>query len=139
MRWAQANQELSGLQERPVRWIVDDVTKFVRREIRRQSRYDMIIMDPPVFGRGPKGEIWRLTEALPELMGLCRQLLSQQPLGVLVNAYATNISPITLMNVLREAMQGLSGDVEAGELTLIDTSAARPLPTALFARWSSAG
>jgi 23S rRNA (cytosine1962-C5)-methyltransferase len=138
MRWAQANQEASRLEDRPVRWIVDDVTKFVRREIRRESRYDMVIMDPPVFGRGPKGEIWRLTEALPELIVLCSQLLSQQALGMLVHAYATNISPITLHNVLYEAMQGYAGEVLAGELVLMDTSAARPLPTALFARWTSA-
>lgn len=135
-RWAQANQELSGLSERPVRWIVDDVIKFVNREIRRGSRYSMVIMDPPIFGRGPKGEIWRLGEALQSLVMRCADLLSEEPVGLLINAYATNISPITLSNVLRAAMQKFGGEILAGELALVDRSAARPLPTALYARWS---
>lgn len=136
VRWAQENQAASQLQDRPVRWIIDDVLKFVGRELRRGTRYDMILMDPPVFGRGPKGEIWRLTEALPELVERCVQLLSAQPAGVLINAYATNISSIALANVLTAAMHGYAGQVSAGELILIDTAAARPLPTALYARWS---
>jgi 23S rRNA (cytosine1962-C5)-methyltransferase len=138
-RWARANQELSHLGERPVRWIVDDVIKFVHRELRRGSRYDMIIMDPPVFGRGPKGEIWRLHEALQELVANCVQLLSKQPVGFLINAYATNISSISLFNVLYAAMQGYAGEVVAGELVLREVSATRPLPAALYGRWSAAG
>jgi 23S rRNA (cytosine1962-C5)-methyltransferase len=137
VRWAQANQEASDLQERPIRWIIDDVMKFVRREIRRGSHYDMIIMDPPVFGRGPKGEIWRLGEALPELLTLCTSILSTQPVGVLVNAYATNFSSIALYNTLAAVMHSYSGNVSAGELALRDTTAQRLLPTALYARWSS--
>jgi 23S rRNA (cytosine1962-C5)-methyltransferase len=136
MRWAQANQELSCLQERPVRWIVDDVNKFVAREIRRGSRYDMIIMDPPVFGRGPKGQIWRLNEALRPLMVDCVRLLSQNPVGLLVNAYATSISSVTLFNVVQTAMQSYGGEVLAGELVLVETQAVHTLSTALFARWS---
>lgn len=135
-RWAQANQELSGLHERPVRWIVDDVIKFVGRELRRGSRYDMVIMDPPVFGRGPKGEIWRLSEGLASLVLRCVELLSERAVGVLINAYATHLSPITLSNVLGAAMQHFGGEVGAGELVLVDTTAARSLPTALYARWS---
>jgi 23S rRNA (cytosine1962-C5)-methyltransferase len=138
-RWAQANQELSALQSRSIRWIVDDVNKFIRREIRRKSRYDMIIMDPPVFGRGPKGEIWRLSEALQTLVMSCTQVLSEQPVGFLLNAYATNLSPISLFHVLHEAMYPYGGHVLAGELALVDTIVARPLPTALYARWSSEG
>ncbi len=138
-RWAQENQELSGLQDRPIRWIVDDVGKFVKREIRRGSRYDMIIMDPPVFGRGPKGEIWRLHEALQSLLLDCTQVLSQHPVGLLINAYATNISPITLANVMQSAMGGYVGEIKAGELVLVETAAARMLPTALYARWSTPG
>ncbi|NJO83709.1 MAG: hypothetical protein HC828_13505 [Blastochloris sp.] len=137
-RWAQANQEISGLQQCPVRWIVDDVIKFVRREIRRGSRYDMIIMDPPVFGRGPKGEVWRLHETLQSLVGDCTHILSEQPIGLLINAYATHISPITLSNVLSTAMQRYAGDILAGELVLIETTAGRCLPEALYARWSPA-
>jgi 23S rRNA (cytosine1962-C5)-methyltransferase len=135
-RWAQANQELSGLQQCPVRWIVDDVVKFVQREIRRGSRYEMIIMDPPVFGRGPKGEIWRLHEALQPLVASCAEVLSEQPAGVLINAYATNISPITLSNVLATALHGHPGHTLAGELVLVETTTGRCLPEALYARWT---
>jgi 23S rRNA (cytosine1962-C5)-methyltransferase len=99
----------------------------------------MIIMDPPVFGRGPKGEIWRLHEALQELVANCVQLLSKQPVGFLINAYATNISSISLFNVLYAAMQGYAGEVVAGELVLREVSATRPLPAALYGRWSAAG
>jgi 23S rRNA (cytosine1962-C5)-methyltransferase len=137
-RWAQANQELSGLNERPIRWIVDDAAKFVSREQRRGTRYDMIILDPPVFGRGPKGEIWRLHERLQGLMTECVQLLSQRPLGVLAHAYATNLSSIALANVLHSTLQPYGGTVEAGELVLVETATRRSLPTALFARWSAA-
>lgn len=137
VRWAQANQLASQLQDRPIRWIIDDVVKFVRREIRRGSRYDMILMDPPVFGRGPKGEIWRLGEALPNLLSLCTEILSDQPVGVLVNAYATNFSSIALYNTLAAAMQPFAGVVSAGELALVDTTMRRLLPTALYARWGS--
>lgn len=136
IRWAQDNQVASGLQDRPIRWIVDDVLKFVAREIRRGVRYDMILMDPPVFGRGPKGEIWRLHEALPGLVAQCVQLLSPDPVGIVINAYATNISSLTLYNVLSEGMRAYKGVVSAGELVLLDTAASRPLPLALYARWS---
>ncbi len=135
VRWAQANQSASQLQDRPIRWIVDDVLKFVRREIRRGSRYDMIVMDPPVFGRGPKGEIWRLGESLPVLMAHCTQLLSAHPVGVLINAYATTFSSVSLYNVLTTAMQSFAGTVVAGELVLVDTAVQRPLSTALYAHW----
>jgi 23S rRNA (cytosine1962-C5)-methyltransferase len=127
------------LQDRSVRWIVDDVLKFVSREVRRESRYDMIVMDPPVFGRGPKGEIWRLHEALPSLMADCARLLSDQPLGILIHAYATNFSSLTLYNLLTSVMRPFGGHVTAGELALVDTAAHRPLPMALYARWSSKG
>lgn len=138
MRWARANQEASRLEQQPVRWIVDDVLKFVAREQRRGSRYDMILLDPPVFGRGPKGEIWRLTEGLPALIEQCVQLLSEHPVGILLNAYATSISSITLGNVLQAAMSTYTGETVAGELALLDTGVGRLLPTALYARWSPA-
>lgn len=135
IRWAQANQSASQLQDHPIRWIIDDVLKFVRREVRRGSRYDMIVMDPPVFGRGPKGEIWRLGESLPLLMAHCVQLLTAHPVGVLINAYATSFSSVSLYNVLATAMQPFAGTVVAGELVLVDTAAQRPLPTAVYAHW----
>ncbi len=138
MRWARTNQEASRLEQQPVRWIVDDVLKFVAREQRRASRYDMILLDPPVFGRGPKGEIWRLTEGLPALIEQCVQLLSEHPVGILLNAYATSISSITLGNVLQAAMSAYTGETVAGELALLDTGVGRLLPTALYARWSPA-
>jgi 23S rRNA (cytosine1962-C5)-methyltransferase len=136
IRWAQENQEASHLTTYPIRWIVDDVRKFIGREVRRGSRYDLILMDPPVFGRGPKGEIWRLQEGLSELVHTCTQLLSDQAVGLLVNAYATTISALTLGNVLVEASKTVSGKVVAGELVLYERTAARPLSTALYARWS---
>lgn len=136
VRWAQSNQVASRLQARPIRWIIDDVMKFVGREIRRGSRYDMIIMDPPVFGRGPKGEIWRLGQSLPSLVNLCTRILSDEPVGVLINAYATNFSAIALYNTLAAVMHPYSGEVTAGELVIVDSAAMRPLPTALYARWS---
>jgi 23S rRNA (cytosine1962-C5)-methyltransferase len=138
-RWARENQEVSQLQDYPIRWIVDDAIKFIKREIRRESRYDMIIMDPPAFGRGPKGEIWRLHESLQELVQNCTHILCAQPAGFLINAYATALSPISLFNILHTAMHAHAGNVLAGELVLVDTTVARPLPTALYARWSAAG
>jgi 23S rRNA (cytosine1962-C5)-methyltransferase len=135
--WAQSNQQLSGLAERPIRWLIDDVGKFVAREIRRGSRYDLILMDPPVFGRGPKGEVWRINEQLPGLVGQCAELLSERPLGMLISAYATNMSPLTLSNVLEAELKGFSGTTSAGELALREQQSGRLLPTAIYACWSS--
>jgi 23S rRNA (cytosine1962-C5)-methyltransferase len=136
-QWAQANQAASGLTERPIRWIVDDVLKFVRREERRGTRYDVIVMDPPIFGRGPKGEIWRFAEAFPELLTQCLRVLSDAPSALLVNAYATNFSPLALGNVLAAAMRPFGGAIEAGDLALNETASQRLLPAAIYARWSS--
>lgn len=135
--WAQSNQQLSGLGERPIRWLIDDVGKFVARELRRGTRYDLVLMDPPVFGRGPKGEIWRLHEQLPDLLGQCVGLLSDRPLGVLVSAYATNMSALTLHNLLAATIGGRDGSVSAGELVLREQQSARLLPAALYACWSN--
>ncbi|MFV9507585.1 MAG: class I SAM-dependent methyltransferase [Oscillochloridaceae bacterium umkhey_bin13] len=136
MRWAQDNQQLSGLSERPIRWLVDDVGKFLARELRRGNRYDLILMDPPVFGRGPKGEIWRLNEQLLTLVQQAAQILSDQPLGLLLSAYATSLSALTLGNVLEVALHGRTGTTSAGELALRE-STGRILPAALYACWSS--
>ncbi len=136
-RWAQDNQVASGLAARPIRWIVDDVGKFVAREQRRGSRYEVVILDPPVFGRGPKGQIWRLTEGLQALIDQCVALLSDQPLGLLVNAYATNISPLAIYNVVEAALPRRAGEMQTGELVLRDRAYARVLPTALYVRWTA--
>lgn len=137
LRWARENQHSSNLDHSPVRWIVDDVPKFVNRELRRGSRYDIIVMDPPVFGRGPKGQIWRLQESLQPLVETCTHLLSERASGMIINAYATTLSSITLWNVVREATRPRAGNVVAGELVVFDRSH-RPLPTALYALWSQA-
>lgn len=128
---------LSGCTNCPIRWIVDDVMKFMRREVRRGSQYDLIVLDPPVFGRGPKGEIWRLHEQLPELLALCRRVLSMHAVGLLLHAYATNVSSLALARVVASALRGLDGTVVAGELVLQDRASNTPLPTALYARWSA--
>jgi len=136
VRWAQENQVLADLADRPIRWLIDDVGKFVARELRRGNRYDLILLDPPVFGRGPNGEIWRLHEQLPQLLAQCARLLSQQPLGVLVCAYATTISALTIGNLLAETMAPFDGYLSAGELAIPERTTRRLLPTAIYAAWS---
>jgi len=135
--WARENQALSGLQEKPLRWIVDDALKFIQREARRQAQYDGIILDPPKFGRGPKGEVWEFYKLLPELLSACAQTLSQRPRFIVLTAYAVKASSVTLYYALQEVMRVHPGLVEAGEVTLVDQSAGRLLSTAVFARWSS--
>jgi 23S rRNA (cytosine1962-C5)-methyltransferase len=133
---ARQNQALSGLEERPIRWLVDDAYKFVRREVRRQSKYDGLILDQPKFGRGPQGQVWEFFKALPALLETCRLLLSDQPLFVVLTAYAIRASALNVYYALREIVSGLGGSLEAGELALIEQSAGRMLSMALFARWS---
>jgi len=135
--WARENQSLSHLEKSPVRWIVDDALKFVQREARRGAHYDGIILDPPKFGRGPKGEVWEFYKLLPNLLQACRNILSDRPVFVVITAYAVKASAITLYNALEEMMQPLQGMNQAGEIALQETSAGRLLPTAIFARWSS--
>ena len=135
--WARDNQRLSGLTDKPIRWIPEDALKFVKREVRRNSRYDAIILDPPKFGRGPQGEVWKFEENFAELLDYSRQLLSEQPLFVLITAYAVPISSITLSNMLSDAMKKHKGSVEYGELGLKQTSNERILPTAIYSRWET--
>lgn len=131
--WARENQRLSGLQRHPIRWMEDDVLKFVRREARRKTLYDAIIMDPPAYGRGPKGETWIFNESFPMLMEECMRLLNPNPLFLLVNAYAISSSAIMLKNVLGDYFK--KGVIECGELALREKSAGRLLSTGLYARW----
>ena len=136
--WARDNQVLSGLQERPIRWILDDALKFVRREARRGQSYDGFVVDPPPFGRGPKGEIWRIEEHLPELLDSCRQLFGEQPLFFVLTAYAIRFSALGLHWILDETMRGYGGALEAGEAVLVERGGGRCLSAAIFARWSAA-
>ena len=116
MAWARENQTLSGLADRPIRWLVDDALKFVRREVRREARYDGLIIDPPKFGRGPKGELWKLEESLPELLDACRSLLSAQPRFVVLTVYAIRASAVGLQYLLEPVVAGHGGVIEVGEM-----------------------
>jgi 23S rRNA (cytosine1962-C5)-methyltransferase len=135
--WARENQALSGLADKPIRWIVDDALKFVEREARRSSLYEGLILDPPKFGRGPKGEVWEFYKLIPELLQACRKALSPAPRFVLLTAYAVKASAITLHYAVEEMMAGCKGQTSAGEIALPEKSAGRLLSTAIFARWSS--
>jgi len=135
--WARENQELSGLANRPIRWIVEDALKFVQRESRRGVHYEGIILDPPKFGRGPKGEVWEFYKLISELLHSCKQILSPRPLFVVITAYAVKASALTLYYALQELMSEWKGQVEAGEIALEEQSARRLLSTAIFARWSA--
>jgi 23S rRNA (cytosine1962-C5)-methyltransferase len=135
LTWARENQSLSNLEQKPVRWILDDALKFVRREGRRQAGYSGLILDPPKFGRGPKGEVWEFYKLLPGLLQDCRQVLSPDPHFIVLTAYAVKASAVTLANALAEMMSGFGGTVTAGEVALTDQSAGRVLSLAVFARW----
>lgn len=137
VRWCRENMALSGLAGRPVRYMVEDCLKFVRREIRRGRRYDAIIMDPPSFGRGQKGEIWKLEDHLWGLLGDCRQLLSEKPLFFLLNAYTAFLSPTVLRNLLREIMSDAGGELLAGEIGLPVSADGKILPCGVFCRWEA--
>jgi 23S rRNA (cytosine1962-C5)-methyltransferase len=130
--WARDNQGLSGMEDKPIRWILDDATKFAAREVRRGRRYDGILLDPPKFGRGPKGEKWELFESLPEMLALCRDIVKPEGF-VILTAYAIRASFLSLHRVAEEA---LGPGVESGELALID-EAGGLLATSLFSRWSA--
>lgn len=137
IQWARTNQELSGLSDRQVRWLVDDVEKFVRREVRRGSQYEALILDPPKFGRGPEGQVWEFFEALPNLLHDCRALLSPRPLFVILTAYAIRASALSIYYALSEMLDGFPGTITAGELALVERSAGRLLSMAIFARWEA--
>ena len=135
--WANENRELSGLSDTSIRWVIDDAVKFVQREARRNSVYDAIILDPPKFGRGPKGEVWEFYKLIPVLLDACRQILSDKPRFVVVTAYAVKASALTLYYALQETMKNWTGTISAGENVLIERSGNRVLSTAVYASWSS--
>jgi 23S rRNA (cytosine1962-C5)-methyltransferase len=132
---ARANAALSGMDLRPVRWIIDDAAKFTAREVRRGKRYDGIIMDPPKFGRGPDGEVWRLEEHLPGLVKDARALLDADSRFLFLTVYAVRMSSLALAGLLDEVFAELPGFVEHGDLAVREDNAGRVLPTAIFARW----
>jgi len=136
--WARENQALSGMSEKPIRWIMDDAMKFIRREQRRGNRYDGIILDPPKFGRGPNGEVFDLFVDLPELMPICRELLAEDALFLVLTAYSIRASFMAIHELSAEALAGLGGRLESGELLLREESGGRLLSTSLFSRWSHA-
>ncbi|RAK50969.1 class I SAM-dependent methyltransferase [Phenylobacterium deserti] len=135
--WARENAELSGLADRPIRWITEDARKYVQREVRRGSKYDGIILDPPKYGRGPGGEVWRLFEDLPELAGLCGELLSENASFLILNAYAERISGAALAGLLSETLKGRGGTIEWGELALAEDSGEREIGMSFYGRWAS--
>lgn len=132
---ARVNAELSGMADRPVRWIVDDAAKFAAREVRRGRRYDGIILDPPKFGRGPDGEVWRLEDHLPALIADCRKLLDADSRFLFLTVYAVRMSSLALAGLLDEAFADLPGTIEYGDLAVREDDGGRLLPTAIFARW----
>ena len=136
VHWARENAELSSLAERPIRWIVDDCAKFVEREIRRGNTYDAIIMDPPSYGRGPGGEVWKLEDQIYDLVKLCTGVLSDEPLFFLLNSYTTGLSASAMAYVLGVNMQKFGGGVSAEEIGLPVTASGMVLPCGSSAIWS---
>jgi 23S rRNA (cytosine1962-C5)-methyltransferase len=133
---ARTNAALSGMSEAPIRWIVDDAAKFAAREVRRGRRYDGIILDPPKFGRGPEGEVWRLEEGLPGLIADCRRLLDVESKFLFLTVYAVRMSALAIGELLAQACADLGGKIECGELGVREEARGLILPTAIFARWT---
>ncbi len=134
--WARKNQENSSLKDKPIRWILDDVVKFIKRELKRGTKYDGILMDPPTYGHGPNGEVWNFDRMFPELTDICVKLLTSKPLFVIVNAYADAASNIMLQNVMADYMTNLAGTIESGELIIQESGNGRLFSTGIYARWS---
>lgn len=133
--WARHNQALNGMEGLPIRWIVDDAVKYMRREIRRGRRYDALALDPPSFGRGPAGEIWKAEEHLADLLGVCREALTERPRFVVLTLYAIEASALTIGNLLADMMRDVPGQIELGELALPHAHGQGLLPLAMFGRW----
>jgi 23S rRNA (cytosine1962-C5)-methyltransferase len=138
VQWAKENVKLSGLEDKPVRFITDDVFKFVQREQRRGKQYDAIIMDPPSYGRGPGGEMWKLEQSLHPFLESCKTILSDNPLFVLINSYTTGLSPSVLHNLLHLTIgKQYSGTISCGEIGLPITQSGLNLPCGILGRWES--
>lgn len=135
VQWARDNARLNRLDAAPIRWIVDDVVKFLMREIRRGSKYEGIILDPPSFGRGAKGEVFKIERDLPEILKLCAQLLSDKALFLVLTAHTPGVSPLILSHVMEQILKGRGGDFSSGEL-VIPSAQSLSLPSGFFARWN---
>jgi len=138
VKWCRENVALCGLADRPIRFIADDCLKFVRREVKRGRRYDAVIMDPPTYGRGSTGELWRLEDHLWELLTECRALLSDRPLFFLINAYTARLSPTVVANLLAELLSAHPGTLAAGEVGLPAQRDGKVLPCGIYGRWEAA-
>ena len=137
--WAKENAISSGLKDAPIRWLVDDCVKFVEREIRRGNHYDAIIMDPPSYGRGPKGEIWKIEESVYPLIQLCSQILTDNPLFFLINSYTTGLQPAVLSYMISTVLGTANGTVTASELGLPVSSNGLVLPCGASGRYEATG
>ena len=136
IEWARKNAEISGLEKTPIRWIEDDVLKFLKREIKRGNKYDVVIMDPPAFGHGKGDSLWKIERDFFELFQLVENVLSEKPIAVIINGYTAGYSPLTFENNLKEISRKLGGKIESGELALSEESNGRLLPAGVFSRWS---
>ena len=134
--WGRENARLSGLADAPIRWIVEDVSKFLTREVRRGHRYDAMVLDPPSFGRGSKGEVWKLERDLPALLDLCGQVLSREPLFVLLSAHTPGVTPLVLERLLADMLGKRRGRLTSMEMVLPHSDGTRVLPSGALARWS---
>lgn len=138
--WARENAQLSGLEKKPVRWILEDVPTFVKREIKRGKKYDGIIMDPPSFGHGPDNQLWKIEDSFLPLIDDCMQLLSDKPLFFLINGYSAGYSAVAYENILLPLKEKFGGEIEIGELAIEESASAtnkRLLPAGIFARWKA--
>lgn len=133
--WARENAALNGLENAPIRWIVDDVTKFLKRELKRNSRYEAIILDPPTYGRGRQGEVFKIETDLLEVLHLCHQLLSEQPLFILFSCHTPAFTPLVMHHLLAQTMRGSPGNIEMGEMLLEGHETLFSLPSGTYARW----
>lgn len=135
--WARKNAELNGLKAHPIRWIVDDAHKFLIREVKRGRRYDGIVLDPPSFGRGTRGEVYKLERDLPKTLDLCRQVLSDSPAFVLLSAHTPGVTPVVLRHLLADALGATAGGgvFDCGEMLLEGAEGVRPVPSGCMARW----
>ncbi len=138
VEWARANAALNALAQAPIRWIVDDAHKFLARELRRGRRYEGIILDPPSFGRGAGGEVYKIERDLPQTLDLCRQLFSAAPRFLLLSAHTPGITPVVLENLLAERFEAVPGRLASGEMALAGAAGVRPLPSGCMARWEAA-
>jgi 23S rRNA (cytosine1962-C5)-methyltransferase len=134
VKWARENARLNKLEEAPIRWIVDDVLKFLRRELKRGKKYEGIILDPPSFGRGNKGEVFKIERDLFEILNCCRELLSDDPLFIILSSHTPGMTPVVMHNLMQQTMKGKGGKIESGEMEL-GSEGSYTLPCGSFARW----